>query len=167
MRLVLTTPPFDLFTEGYGLKKGMKKGNMPPLGLGYIASVTLKSGIDTFIVDPSVMGFGFSQTVSAIAALNPDVVGISSMTAFAGSTVKLADLLKQRLDASIIIGGPHATSFPEEILNASPNIDYVVAGEGEGVIVPLLDCIQKNKPPHGLNGVVFRAGDSIVDTAML
>jgi len=81
MRFVLTTPPFDLFREGYGSKRRIKKGHIPPLGVGYIASAALKRGIDTYIVDPSVLSLDFEKTADLIAGYKPDVIGISAMTA--------------------------------------------------------------------------------------
>lgn len=162
MRLVLATPPFNLFKDGYGTKRSIKKGHMPPLGIGYLSSVTLKEGIDTYIVDPSPLGMDLEETVDMIAGFRPDVVGISTLTATNVSALGLAGMLKKKLGVTVIVGGPHATCYPEEIMESCEGVDYVVSGEGEKVIIELLERIRKKESPRGLNGVTFREGGSII-----
>lgn len=163
MRVVLTTPPFDLFKDGYGSKRSLKKGHLPPLGIGYIASVTLKAGFETFIVDPPAQGLDFRGAVDAIVRLKPDIVGISVLTANNHQAIKLAEMVKAELNVPVIMGGPHATCYPEEILKASDSIDYVVSGEGEKPIIPLLENILKKTKPYNLRGVSFKDGASIIN----
>lgn len=97
----------------------------PPLGLWYLWSVLEQYGhkVEFFDLnaDPIPMGF--------------DVYLVSGTTPQAGELKKLPKLL----DGRAIIGGPHATLFPEQMLKWG--YDTVVAGEGERVLHPLvIDC---------------------------
>jgi radical SAM superfamily enzyme YgiQ (UPF0313 family) len=151
MRLVLTTPPFNLFKDGYGSKTRIREGHLPPLGIGCIAAVTLKAGIETLVVDSLAMGLDLEGACDAIHSLKPDVIGISVITATASHAVRLAGMLKEKVNTPVIMGGPHATCFPEEVVR-SPGIDYAVAGEGEKVILPLLKCISDKAKPAACAG---------------
>jgi radical SAM superfamily enzyme YgiQ (UPF0313 family) len=162
MKFVLTTPPFDLFKEGYGSKWSIRRGYLPPLGIGYVAGATMKAGIDTFLLDPSVLGLDFEKTLRTIASFKPDVVGISTITGNQPQSFRLADMLKEKLGVTVIMGGPHATCFSEEVARACRSVDYVVAGEGEKAIVPLLQRIQEKRKPYDVKGVTFMDGDTVV-----
>jgi len=163
MRFLVTIPPFDLFKEGYGSKRSIRRGQLPPLGMGAIAGVALKAGIDTTILDPSASGWGFERTLDEIRKFSPDVVGISSLTSYRNQAFKLADMVKSALGVPVIIGGPQATCFPEETITATKSVDYIVLGEGDTTIVPLLKCIARKERPRGLKGVAFADGETIIN----
>ncbi|MCQ9207644.1 MAG: B12-binding domain-containing radical SAM protein [Omnitrophica bacterium] len=166
MKFVLATPPFDLFRDGYSTKRSIKKGHLQPLGIGYIARVALEAGIETFIVDSSVLGLDRDAAACAIAQYRPDAVGISTLTAAKAQAFELAGALKQKMNVTIIMGGPHATCYSEEILRTCQSVDFVVEGEAEKVILPLLAHIRKKTKPHGLKGVIFRNGNSIINNGI-
>lgn len=157
MKLVLINPPFDLFKEGYGTKKPIRKGFLPPLGIGYVAGAAKKGGHDVSIIDSPVLGYDINQTTQSVLGLRPDVIGIYSLTCTIGKAEALAKALKEVTKAPIILGGPHATCFPEESLKGCSYIDHVVIGEGESVINPLLKALKEGMPLSGIKGVASRA----------
>lgn len=161
MRITLATPPYNLFKDGYGTKKSIKKGHMPPLGLGYVGSSLLEDGHEVTIVDPSANNYDFERAASEIQKTDPEAVGISAMTANHAQAEALAKLIKERTGAVVVIGGPHATCYPEELLNACPSADYVIAGEGERAIRALAKYMADGKKPAGLKGVYYKDGPSI------
>ena len=156
MKLVLVNPPFDLFKEGYGSKVSIKKGHLPPLGIGYIASAARKGGHEVSIVDSPVLGYGMSEAKDAVMALRPDVIGIYSMTCTISRAGELSGLLRKAANTPIVLGGPHATCFPQEALKEYEAIDYVAVGEGEGIINELLAAIRDDREPSHIRGVAFR-----------
>lgn len=61
-------------------------------------------------------------------------------------TLKLIRDLKQVLPQAVIaLGGPEVSYRPEEILATAP-VDAVLCGEGEELILPYLQGVQKGKP---------------------
>jgi B12-binding domain/radical SAM domain protein len=58
---------------------------------------------------------------------------------------------------TIIAGGPHPSARPAEVLGLG--IDAVVIGEGEAVLVPLLEQLLDGESPAGLPGVAVLGPD--------
>lgn len=87
----------------------------PPLGLWYLWSVLERAGheVEYFDLNADPIPTGF------------DAYLVSGTTPQAGEIKKLAKLL----DGRKIVGGPHATLFPEQMLEWG--YDTVVVGEGE------------------------------------
>ena len=77
---------------------------------------------------------------------NPDIIAISNMFSWqVANAFEMAKTAKKACPKSIvIIGGPHASSFPEETLNEDC-IDYVVMGEGEERIYNLLTTLERGE----------------------
>jgi radical SAM superfamily enzyme YgiQ (UPF0313 family) len=80
------------------------------------------------------------------------------------------NILKNRVSGcTIIFGGIHATSDPEDCLTVS---DIVVLGEGEETLLELLQVLdveneEANKRDIAqINGVIFKQGDKIIRTPL-
>jgi anaerobic magnesium-protoporphyrin IX monomethyl ester cyclase len=86
----------------------------------------------------------FQDYVDKIVDLNPDVVGFSMYYTNEEPTNWIAQNLKKRLpNAKIICGGPNST-----VMNSKSKIlyDHIVEGEGEQVILDILNKIENNHP---------------------
>ena len=90
---------------------------------------------------------------------NPDVVAISNMFSWQiDNALQMAKTVKKVCPKSIvIIGGPHASSFPEQTLNEDC-IDYVVMGEGEERIYEILTTLEKGEEVS-IQGVLGKIED--------
>ena len=83
-------------------------------------------------------GKPFDEIEAEIAEIRPDVVGISSLfTPYYREVLEVAARVKKRLNVPVIVGGSHASAVPESLLS-SPNVDYVIRGEGEKAFVEFL-----------------------------
>lgn len=71
-----------------------------------------------------------------------DVFCFYTMTSTAPRAYELADMVHASTDARVIIGGIHATALPEE---AAEHADHVIAGEGESVILDVVEGRRKEK----------------------
>jgi radical SAM superfamily enzyme YgiQ (UPF0313 family) len=105
----------------------------PPLGLAYIASFLKKRGIVVKIIDANILKKENKAVIEEIKRIDPDIVGISINIITAQSGTELSRLIKKKLDIFVCLGGPYATSNPEEILKFS-FADVAVLGEGERVV---------------------------------
>ncbi len=84
-----------------------------------------------------------------------DVFCFYTMTSTAPRAYELADMVHASTDAKVIIGGIHASAMPEE---AAEHADYVIAGEGEAVILDVVEGRRKEKiiytePPQDLDSL--------------
>ncbi|MDP6657259.1 MAG: RiPP maturation radical SAM C-methyltransferase [Nitrospinaceae bacterium] len=91
-----------------------------------------------------------------------DVIGFSSTFNQNVASVTLAKLIKEKHPSvKIMFGGSNFESeMGLEYFRVFPWIDFVVPGEAEGVLVPLIESLENGgKPPKG---VVYRKGGEIV-----
>lgn len=98
----------------------------PPLGLMTVAGLTPDEHNVT-IIDESVE--------AADLDIQPDLIGLTAMTAAAPRAYLLADAYRAR-GVPVVMGGMHASALPEEALE---HVDAVVVGEAEGQWPRLLD----------------------------
>ena len=73
---------------------------------------------------------------------NPDVVGITICSSDVNWMIETLDRLKRSVpDAFILVGGIHPTIHPS-LIDEYPAIDAICVGEGEEVVVELLNILQ-------------------------
>ena len=91
-----------------------------------------------------------------------DVIGFSSTFNQNLASVTLAKLIKEKYPTvKIMFGGANFESeMGLEYFRVFPWIDFVVPGEAEGVLIPLMKSLEKNEPIP--NGVVHRSNGGIV-----
>lgn len=90
------------------------------------------------------------------------IIGVSSlMSSNWSGAYRLIELIKQVIPESIIIiGGPHATAFPEHVHKYS-NADYICIGEGEESLLNFI----KDKSHEGIitSGFIARTRTTFID----
>jgi anaerobic magnesium-protoporphyrin IX monomethyl ester cyclase len=131
-----------------------------PLSLLYVAQPLLENGIRVDIVDERFEEV-FFKTLGE--RLGPDLicVGISCISGPQIESVsRIARFLKSRTNLPIVLGGPHATLFPESTLK-SGLFDFVVVGSGEVPFLNLVTAIRDKGSPYGIPQVGWRQGESI------
>lgn len=108
-----------------------------PLGLLHLSAIAKQEQWDPFIV--LFRGTDFTDVSSAIECIKPDLVGFSLYT---GNHQKVLEYIKT-LTIPTILGGYHATYFPDECLKYA---DYVVLSEG----LHGLRSILRQEAPKGI-----------------
>ncbi|HKA20085.1 MAG TPA: radical SAM protein, partial [Blastocatellia bacterium] len=107
-------------------------------------------------------GKSFDEIESEIAEIRPDVVGISSLfTPYYREVLEVAARIKKRLNVPVIVGGSHASAVPESLLS-SPNVDYVIRGEGEKGFVEFLRYLRGQKCIEDMPNLVYKRDNEIV-----
>jgi radical SAM superfamily enzyme YgiQ (UPF0313 family) len=74
--------------------------------------------------------------VNALKIQDADVFCLYTMTSTAPRTYQVADRLRARTKARVLIGGMHASVLPQEAL---AHADQVIVGEGETVILDVVE----------------------------
>ena len=101
-------------------------------------------------------GASFDAIETEIAAIKPDVVGISSLfTPYYREVLEVAARVKKACSAIVVVGGSHASAAPESLL-ASPGVDYVIRGEGERAIVELLRHLLDRVPVQAVPNLSYK-----------
>lgn len=159
MKILLIFPPYSLREEFQGLSE---VGNMqPPLGIAYIGAVLEKAGHEVKIIDAPPLKLEIEDLCQEAKRFSPDFIGLSVSTVDFNKALELAKELKKKLEATIIIGGPHVTAVPEEVM-AYPYFDFGVVGEGEETIVDLLKTLKNQGDLKKVDGIIFRQRERVV-----
>jgi radical SAM superfamily enzyme YgiQ (UPF0313 family) len=121
-----------------------------PLGPAMLAAALRRAFGDR--VRTRIVDLFREQTAAACAdrilAADPELVGFSLYVWNRPLALETASLLKQRRPGLVIFaGGPEATADQAGIL-AHPAIDFVLAGEGEKLIVETLGRLRKGATPR-------------------
>jgi anaerobic magnesium-protoporphyrin IX monomethyl ester cyclase len=139
----------------------------PLIGLAYMAAALEKSGHEVTAIDCPARGMTHEGLKQEIARLEPDIVGITSMTVTFPAAVEAACIIKQSCPtALVVLGGPHATVRDEQTLNEQKEVDVVVRGEGEQTMLELAHHVS-NPKKMSLNkvaGITFRKNGQVVRT---
>jgi radical SAM superfamily enzyme YgiQ (UPF0313 family) len=101
-------------------------------------------------------GKSFDEIEAEVAALEPDVVGISSLfTPYYREVLEVAARVKKELEVPVIVGGSHASAVPESLLS-SPYVDYVIRGEGEKAFVEFLRYLKGQKRIEDVPNLAYK-----------
>ena len=114
---------------------------VPPLGLAYLAAELRRQGRPVEILDAYAEGLSWAEFEAEVRRRRPSVLGLGTMTPVADVAYRAARLARPFVD-HIVLGGPHATAVREDIFEECPDIDHLVIGEGEEVVVPYLDWLE-------------------------
>ena len=155
MKVLLINPPWE--NKPKSLWSGIS-GVLPPLGLGYLASMLLKAGIEVEIRDMNARHELPEALYGFLKGKKYEWIGITATTNLVPAAQKLVRIARaQNPEARIVLGGVHPTLLPDEVM-AWPEVDYVIRGEGEYSIVELVS----GNPPESIKGLSWRKGGQIV-----
>jgi len=136
-----------------------------PIGLAYLAAVLEENGYDVTVIDCPALEMNLKQLKTKLASINPDVIGITSMTPTIQSALLSASATKEACpDAMVVLGGPHATFMDEQVLNEKAAVDIVVRSEGEETLLELAKTASNPKGLNKIQGITFRNNGQTVRT---
>lgn len=147
--------------EVYG---GLQAPDHPPMGLAYIAATLETLGCNVEVIDMDADNFTKDRLGAKIEKGNYVLAGITVTTPLFKKALDLATLIKERSSGStkVVLGGIHATISPIECIKY-PCIDFVVKGEGEGVIKDLIEVIRGSNIDYGaIDGLLYKQDGAII-----
>ncbi len=160
MRVTLVHPAGFNFVPGQP-DFSVLANRMPPIGIMQLASWLEKHGHQTALHDclGPFAPQGIEANAQRVLATDPDLVGFSATTSGFMDAVDMAARIKrERPDVRVVFGNVHVSSLGAPVLDAFPEIDYLVIGEGEGAMLDLAE----GKPPESIPNLVFRARDGSI-----
>lgn len=139
-----------------------------PIGLAYLAGPLTAAGHDLRVIDLCFAADPVAEVHAALAQFTPDaiIVSIRNMdnVTWPGSRFYLAgvrDIVAICREAcTVILGGSGFSLMPCEVLDFVGG-DYGVVGEGEEVLVQLLQLLERGEQVAGLPGVI-RQGEKVL-----
>src|SRR3990167_6806530 len=104
MKIIFVTPPFDLIKSAYASSSKIRRGYLPPLGIGYLAAALKENGFSQVkLLDGTSMGIGEDDFISMLLKDSPDLIGISCMTASSNEAYKLARGIKRLSNVLVVM----------------------------------------------------------------
>ena len=138
--------------------------HMPPLGLLYLGRMLEINGHSVEIIDCNVEVI--TKEKIKIAIDSADVVGLTlySSEGERNYSVRISKMIKE-VDPQIpiVVGGPHATLYPEASLLEN-NADVCVQGAGEFVINLVVDALYGKRDFSSIPNIYYCQGDEIKHT---
>lgn len=152
MKFLLIHPPFKHFASV-----------QPPLGLAYLSAVLKKKGVQVGIIDANAERLSLDQIVNRSIYFKPDAIGITVTTPVLSISSTIVKQIKERINVTVIAGGPHPTVLPEESLLEGIG-DIVCIGEGEDCIAEIVEYINGNMRLDDIKGIAFKRQGNIIRT---
>lgn len=131
----------------------------PPYGLLQLAAYleSKLKDVEIQVVDCQAMSLDWAGLEKRIESFSPDVVassGFASCNVYVTArTMELAKKLKP--EVMTVTGGQHFTSLAQESLEAYPEIDVIVRGEGEETLVELVNAVGKKSSSSRIKGILL------------
>ena len=135
----------------------------PPIGIMSLSSVLKRAGHEVVMFDQAHPETPNEVIVAKVGAWKPDLVGLSFLST---TSYPYAKMLARTLRAAnpalkLAFGGVFATLNSDLIKRQVPEVDFVCRGDGEQLILDLLDHLDDPSP---VPGVTWQAKDGTVRT---
>ncbi|MCK4733515.1 MAG: cobalamin-dependent protein, partial [Methanophagales archaeon] len=132
-----------------------------PLGLTYIAAILENDGHSIEIIDLNEKKMTEDDLRNHLKK-DVDVVGVTGMITEYQKILKIVDIAKEKIpDRKVILGGPLATTLPQQLLKQS-KADFVVIGEGENVTLELVQAIEHGSDIAGIRGIAYKKREEVI-----
>lgn len=130
---------------------------VPPLGAPALASwFEQRTSAACGVIDTQVEALDRGLSRLGCDASPPRLFGVSALTWERASLASIVAALHARFPGvPLVVGGSHASSYPEAVLEL-PGVDWVVEREGEVVLEQKLDVLSAGGVAEDIPGVSWR-----------
>jgi anaerobic magnesium-protoporphyrin IX monomethyl ester cyclase len=138
----------------------------PPIGIYWVATLLKEHGHEVEVLNWHDRQDRNVEIRETLARVRPALIGFSLVHANRWGALEIARIAKE-LDpeVKIVFGGPGAGFLWRHFLTHFADVDYVVIGEGEFVLLRLVQTLEGQNPClEGVGGIAYREGDRIVRT---
>ena len=165
-KITLITPPYERIAKGYEFVKHITN-KAPTLGLLHLAAEVRNHGYQPSIIESDIFDMTVEDVVAQVVAEKPAYVGITLFTVGVWCGAEIARKIRFALPATrIIVGGPHISSMAVETMERFREFDIAVLGEGEEILVNLLNTLESDGDLKQVSGLVFMEQGDITATVV-
>ena len=138
-----------------------------PLGLAYIASTCRKAGHEVIIYNQDVYHWPESHLIDLLNKAYFDVIGVGVIGGYYQyrKLLKISEAVNKAKHRPFYIIGGHGPSPEPAYFLKKTGADVVVIGEGEKIIIDLLDAVEKGRELSTVAGVAFLREGKCIQTA--
>lgn len=165
MRLFLICvrdPQFYAIHDGSrGPSGNLRVLGFPPIGIMSLSSVVQRAGHECVLFDVANPDTQIADIIEEIKSQQPDLVGLSflSTTSYPYAKIAARQIRAAVPDVKLAVGGVFASLNAVRVKKQCPEVDFVCRGDGEQLILDLLDNLDD---PSGIEGVTWARADGEV-----
>lgn len=157
----------------YSYNKGARAANgnpqimgFPPIGIMTLSAVLKRAGHKCRMFDQAHPDTVDDDILNAVARDKPDLVGLSflSTTSYPYAKLLARKLRKAYPDLRLAFGGVFVSLNDADVAAQCPEVDFVCRGDGERVILDLLDHLDA---PGRVPGVTWTDNGTVVRNSSL
>lgn len=140
----------------------------PPMGILSVAAILEKRGLNVGIVDANAGNLSVDAIMQKIQEFKPELIGIScNYSPLNNISLILAQKAKElNSDIIVVLGGNHATASYQYLLKKGmKNIDYIVRGQGEKILLNLINALNSKMKTDEVKGTAYWSNGQIITTA--
>jgi anaerobic magnesium-protoporphyrin IX monomethyl ester cyclase len=128
----------------------------PPINLLLLAACLEKADIPVHVVDANAMRMSDEELGRRLSDANPILIGVPMYAETIYTTARTIEFMRSSFpSAKIVTGGPQASAAPTWMLDEVPEIDYVLAGDGEESLVDLARYLRAGQDPTDKIGGLY------------
>lgn len=133
----------------------------PPIGLLSIAAVLEENGYEVEVIDAELEKLDQLSLSKRIIDIKPEIVGITTDSCNINESLRVAKVTKNATDAIVIMGGPHTSILPDNVIQY-PEVDIVVIGEGEYTMLNIVDNLSNQGSLKNCTGIWYKENDKVI-----
>jgi len=166
-KIIFINPPYERIAPGYEFVKHITNQS-PSLGLLHLAAEVRLHGYEPSIIESDIFNLSIDQVAQKVIDEKPEYVGITLFTVGIWGAAAIARKIKKVLpQTTIIVGGPHISSMGPETIERFREFDVAVVGEGEKILMELLESYEKGSNLASVPGIIYRVNDVVFRTPEL
>jgi len=143
---------------------GMEGHYVMPMGILYVSAYVKRSGIaNVYTLNLNhESGEEYDILQSYITKNNIDFVGLGGLSGEYSDIFRVVSYVR-KIDHNVIIqvGGGIMTADPMVTMQAMPDVDFGIIGEGEQTSVELIDAIARGLDVTSVNGIIYRGENGL------
>jgi anaerobic magnesium-protoporphyrin IX monomethyl ester cyclase len=162
-RALLINPPTGLYRRDDRCQNQVRDQTvqviLPPLDLAYMAAILRSKGVSCIIRDFPAEGGAWSDLAAVLRDERPDLLVFKATAPTLTQDMATCRLAREVLpEVRTLAFGAVFIERDREVLEAYPDLDFIIRGEGE----PAAGELVTDAPLESVNGLTFRDGEGIV-----
>jgi anaerobic magnesium-protoporphyrin IX monomethyl ester cyclase len=135
-----------------------------PFFLGYATALLEKNGFECLLVDGIAEGISLDSFLLRMQSFGSHIVVFEVSTPSIELDLDVARSTKKLLgqDVQVVFCGPHHSMYSPDFLKQHRDVDYVIQGEYELVLLDLVQRLARREPITDVLGLIYRSGEDIV-----
>lgn len=122
-----------------------------PYGIGILATIAHNAGYSVHILD---MAVDEREYLDVMNDFEPDIIALSFLSPSVMFAADVIRDIRRNFSQIIIAGGLHPTLYPKSVMNYG--VDIVVSGEGEPVLLQVLEAAGKTEYLSQIPNIYYR-----------